>query len=141
MDQRFEKKIQSITNLRFDDVIELAKACVPDQFYDRPWDYFPKDENGNRSFTIKDDYGVFCYLSAYGDWHLKKLQIAFAGLQKNICSGKINIVDWGCGQGLGSVKFLDYMDKAKICLDVENVILIEPSPISLEYSRFHTIQV
>lgn len=135
MDQRFENKIRSIDNLRFDNVIELAKACVPDQFYDQPWAYFPKDENGNRSFTIKDDDGIFCYLSAYGNWHLRKLQIAFDGLRKSdFHSGRINIVDWGCGQGLGSVKFLDYMEQSGIKVEVDNVILIEPSPISLEYA-------
>lgn len=135
MDRRFEDNIRSITALCYDSVIELAKACVPDQYYDRPWTYFPKDEKGNRSFTIKDDAGVFCYLSAYGDWHLRKLEIAFDGLLKSdFHPGRINIVDWGCGQGLGSVKFLDYMEQKGVGLDVDNVVLIEPSPISIEYA-------
>ena len=135
MDQRFERKIRSIGNLRFDNVIETARACVPDRFYDQPWTYFPKDEYGNRTFTIKDEDGIFCYLSAYGNWHVKKLQLAFDGLlRSDFHSGKVNIIDWGCGQGLGAVKFLDYMEQNGVSLDVENIILIEPSPISLEYA-------
>lgn len=136
MDQRFERKIRSIGNLRFDNVIEVARACVPDRFYDQPWTYFPKDKYGNRTFTIKDEDGIFCYLSAYGNSHVKKLQLAFDGLlRSDFHSGKVNIIDWGCGQGLGAVKFLDYMERNGVSLDVENIILIEPSPISLEYAR------
>ena len=44
MDERFEKRVRSRANLRFDDVIELAQACVPEEFYNQPWTYFKKDE-------------------------------------------------------------------------------------------------
>lgn len=135
MDQRFKKRIENTERLRFDVVLQTAEACVPSEFYDRPWDYFKTGNKNERTFTIYDDPGVMCYLSAYGYAHSKKIQIALDGLlMGGFPSGPINIVDWGCGQGLGTIMFLDHMERSGVRLEAENVILIEPSALSIEYA-------
>lgn len=51
------------------------------------------------------------YLAAYGDMHRLKLDSAFDELFTR--AGKrtdgIEVVDWGCGQGLASGVLLDYI--------------------------------
>jgi len=136
MNQQFKAAIERKDKVSLANVIQAAQACVPEEYYDRPWRYFQADDRNGRSYTITDDTGIFCYLSAYGTNHERKLQIALEGLiHGGFSSGGVNIVDWGCGQGLGTLKFLDYMERKGITLQVENIVLIEPSARSLEYAE------
>ena len=51
--------------------------------------------------------------------------------------GHWEIYDWGCGQGLASVCFLEFLnDKAKK-IEIEAITLVEPSEIALKRASLH----
>lgn len=51
------------------------------------------------------------YLVCYADMHICKLNESFHELFKDIeLEGKlVEVIDWGCGQGLASCTFVDYI--------------------------------
>lgn len=49
----------------------------------------------------------------------------------------MQIIDWGCGQGLASICFLDYLRENRIETDIERILLIEPSQIALNRAELH----
>jgi hypothetical protein len=52
-------------------------------------------------------------------------------------SDGFDIVDWGCGQGLATICFFDYLREHNIENKVKKVTLIEPSPATLERAAIH----
>ena len=51
------------------------------------------------------------YISSYGDMHQAKLFEAFYLIDEyyRVNEKKIQIIDYGCGQGIGSMVFLDIL--------------------------------
>lgn len=143
MIQEFAQAIKRKDNLQFGDIIRFAGQFLPDEYRERPDLYFKKDDCRSDRGTkpIRDDDGIMCYLVAWANIHVKKLKMALdqiVGIVKFPSS--INVVDWGCGQGLGTFAFLDYLDKHGIHVKVDNVILVEPSPLALEYAELYLSQ-
>lgn len=92
-----------------------------------------------------DDYDVLDeYMFAYGKMHQAKLDLVFQQLSDysefydNIFSKEeINIIDYGCGQALGTMCYADYLKKHCICQKVKTIALIEPSVLSLKRAALH----
>lgn len=81
---------------------------------------------------IESEEELFSYFKSYGNMHKAKLQSALEALPE-IFPSKINIIDWGCGQGFASMIFLEkYGDK-----NINHITLIEPSEISLKRAALH----
>ena len=140
MNDQFCRKIRQIPELRFSDIVEASWPCVPEEYYDCPWKYFHRNEDPNDRGRrpVIDDVGIMCYLAAYGDMHQRKLKIAFQEMLYRVqLPERINIVDWGCGQGLGSMYLLDYLKEKGYDVKVDNVILIEPSSLAIEYANLY----
>lgn len=137
----FKSAIQAKSAIRFRDIIRFAGQFVPEEYYGpEAWKYFHRegssDDRGRRPIT--EDAAIMCYLVAYGQMHQSKLKIAFnAMLGKVRLPSRINIVDWGCGQGLGTLVLLDYLKETGYECLVDNVILIEPSSLALEYAHLY----
>lgn len=137
----FKSAIQAKSDIRFRDIIRFAGQFVPEEYYGpEAWKYFHRegssDDRGRRPIT--EDAAIMCYLVAYGQMHQSKLKIAFnAMLGKVRLPSRINIVDWGCGQGLGTLVLLDYLKETGYECLVDNVILIEPSSLALEYAHLY----
>ena len=137
----FRSAILAKADIRFRDIIRFAGQFVPEEYYGPDaWRYFHRegysDDRGRRPIT--EDEAIMCYLVAYGQMHQSKLKIAFdAMFGKVAVPSRINIVDWGCGQGLGTMVLLDYLkEKGRDC-HVDNVILVEPSALALEYAELY----
>ncbi len=79
------------------------------------------------------------YLYSFIKMHQAKLNIAFSNFSTfNINSyKKIQIIDYGCGQGIGSIALLDYLfsHKSVATANIDNIILIEPSDIALKQAQ------
>lgn len=80
---------------------------------------------------------LFSYMKSYGKMHYEKLMYSFRVLPSDLFDGDINIVDWGCGQGIASMAFLDYMREESVSVTVRSVTLIEPSEIALRRASLH----
>lgn len=93
----------------------------------------------NRGVNLLDTHEQLCqYLYSFGNMHEAKIHAALSHLQLEKYHGKtLQIIDWGCGQGLASMCFLDYLRENSIDADIERVLLIEPSQIALNRAELH----
>jgi len=90
-------------------------------------------ENTNRGVKIlNSESELFSYLRRFGNMHKAKLQSAFE-LLPNSFSSKVNIIDWGCGQGIASMIFIEKYETETI----NHITLIEPSEIAIKRASLH----
>lgn len=72
------------------------------------------------------------YIYAFGKMHNAKLLHAFNHMQDRVLKNdKITIIDWGCGQGLASLCYHDYLKSCNSLQQVSKIVLIEPSSLAL----------
>lgn len=86
---------------------------------------------------LTEEAQLFAYMYAYGDMHYHKLSEAFSYLPKNFFSKEIMIIDWGCGQGLATMAYFDYLSSTKTTQAIKNVSLNEPSELALKRAFLH----
>ncbi|UZJ63726.1 hypothetical protein OKW96_14940 [Sphingobacterium sp. KU25419] len=89
---------------------------------------------------LDDERELFAYMVAMGKMHQAKLDCAFDAFDFTRLKGKVNIIDWGCGQGMATMVLLDHLNKKGITADIHNVILVEPSRLALERGGLHTLK-
>lgn len=78
------------------------------------------------------------YLRSYGNMHQAKIRKTCEYLPlREICSQPFHIIDWGCGQGLASVCFLDKLRDEHIQYTDPDITLIEPSEAALSRAKIH----
>jgi hypothetical protein len=80
---------------------------------------------------------LYIYLYRYGKMHKAKLECGLKQLPYNEIDKPIEVIDWGCGQGLASIVFNDFIKSNNIKLSLLQLILIEPSPLSLKRAALH----
>lgn len=72
------------------------------------------------------------YIYAFGKMHNAKLQYAFNQMHDRIIKNdKIEIVDYGCGQGLATICYHDFIKEHNSTQHISKIILIEPSQLAL----------
>ncbi len=81
---------------------------------------------------------LYAYLHSYGKMHQAKLNLAFDNIPKAFFQNKeINIVDYGCGQAVGTMCYADYIRKSHHNQKVKSITLIEPSKKCLDRAVLH----
>ena len=134
----YQEQIQSLQNptfqkirrIAFDSIAHLSNA-ERTNFYNQL----------NRGVDILETNELLCqYLWSYGNMHEDKMRRALSSISnpQQVFSNDLAIVDWGCGQGLATVCFFDFLKQHNIANCVRNIILIEPSKMALERAKFHT---
>lgn len=98
-------------------------------------DIFWSLQRGVRVLTEQNQ--LLAYMHSYGKMHYAKVMSAFAALSNEPLTSKLEIIDWGCGQGLGSVCFLEYISDRENDFEIETISLIEPSEIALKRAALH----
>ena len=90
-------------------------------------------ESLNRGIDILDSEPLLqMYIYSFGKMHNAKLQYAYNNIQKRILEfNHVEIVDYGCGQGLATICFHDFVLEHNSELKVKRIILIEPSVMAL----------
>lgn len=114
--------------------------------FDKVWDIafdfvqkLPSDlcdelhESLNRGIDILDSEPLLqMYIYSFGKMHNAKLQFAFNNVQKPVINNReVELVDYGCGQGLASICYHDFIIKHNCDQKVRRIILIEPSEMAL----------
>ena len=91
-----------------------------------------KEALSNGRALLRNAAEMKAYLHHYGEMHRQKLLRAFAHIPDDIFSHNISVVDWGCGQGLGSIVLNEYIEKKK-CIGemITDITLIEPARMCL----------
>ena len=93
----------------------------------------------NHGVELLDSHVLMCeYMRSYGNMHEAKIKDAVKYLPTEILRGEFEIVDWGCGQGIGTICLLDYVKRLGLDYKgIKKITLIEPSKITLERARLH----
>ena len=91
-------------------------------------------EDLNRGIDVLDSESLMvAYMYAFGQMHQAKLHHTFNKLPEVFVKQKeINIIDYGCGQALGTMCYADFLRQKNYKQHVNNIILIEPSEICLK---------
>jgi hypothetical protein len=87
--------------------------------------------------VLDDELELFGYIYFYGKMHYAKILDAVKYLPDQLFGKKIELVDWGCGQGLGIIGLFDYLRLNNKLTEFESVTLIEPSEYCLKRAAFH----
>jgi hypothetical protein len=95
------------------------------------------DLQGRGVLPLINETEMFIYLKRYGNMHKSKLLSAFEIFPFNEVNSPVEIIDWGCGQGLASLVLIDYLKDNNIALPIRKIILIEPSELSLKRAALH----
>lgn len=86
---------------------------------------------------LTDENQLYAYMNSFGNMHYEKLTGAFKKLPTVFFEKNINIVDWGCGQGMASMTYFDFLNEVKIEQKIKSITLIEPSEIALRRASLH----
>lgn len=107
-----------------DDIINVCHDAIPQQYKPMPWTH-PELNRGIN--LLSSEEALNCYMSAYGDMHVNKCRAAMMNFPFDKLLGNIEIIDWGCGQGLGSATIIDILKQHDLLRWLKKVTLIEPS--------------
>lgn len=88
----------------------------------------------NRGVAIlENEAELYEYMKRFGNMHKAKLDSALQSPFPQKWYQPINLYDWGCGQGIASMVFLEKYQTANI----NRVTLIEPSEIAISRAALH----
>lgn len=91
-----------------------------------------------RGTALLESHEQMCqYHWSFGNMHQAKLLDSFKQLDHRIFENEIEIIDWGCGQAMGTVNLFDYLNDKGLSSSIKKVTLIEPSENALEYAKSH----
>ena len=129
-------KLKYMDNPTFDKVRDLSTKFyreLPQALQDELYEAL------NRGIDILDsEPQMTAYLFAFGKMHQAKLNYAFGKLPKEFLEQpEINIIDYGCGQALGTMCYADFLREKGYSQKVKTISLIEPSEICLKRSALH----
>ena len=110
------------------DIIDLCHDSLPEQWKSCPWRH-PELIHGIG--LLASEEALNCYMSAYGEMHVGKCRAAIMNYPFDRLTGSIEIVDWGCGQGIGSATFIEALQQRELLNWVKKITLVEPSPNAL----------
>lgn len=117
------------------DAIKIAENLVPLRYKDRPWSIL---DHGRRVLSTEDE--LDCYMAAYGEMHRLKAFHALSLMPFNELNEGVEIVDYGCGQGLASMCFIEKMREKKCLNRLRKITLIEPSTVALHRAEINLHQ-
>ena len=129
-------KLKYIEHPSFDKVRDLSVRFYREQPKELQEELF---EALHRGVDILDsEPEMATYLYTYGKMHQAKLEYAFSHLpEKFLSQPEINIVDYGCGQTVGTMCYADYLRDKGYAQEVKTITLIEPSEICLKRAALH----
>lgn len=136
--REYVNRIKSIRNPTFQQIRKISNDALSHfskSERDSFWQYL------NQGVDLLDSHELMCqYIFSYGNMHEAKIQKALSSIRnpKAVFNTDIAIVDWGCGQGLATVCFFDFLKNQGISNNTKKVILIEPSQQALERAKLHT---
>ena len=130
----YSQDLLQLHNPKLEDLIRIAYNNLPDDKRTHPWIGL---SHGVK--LLGNENELMQYLCAYGKMHKEKIVSALDAIRepRNSFSKKVTIIDWGCGQGLASICFLDYVRELGIVPNIEKVVLIEPSVPAINRANEH----
>ncbi len=121
-----------LTNAHCKNMLDIINCCrqhVPSAYRLRPWECLELNRGKN---LLNTDTALDCYMAAYGEMHAMKCKAAMSNFPYKELNGSIEIVDWGCGQGIGSGIVAGMLLERDLGMWLKRIILVEPSAMALE---------
>lgn len=129
--------IKNIKPLTLKDIIQTAKQYIPSTYESSPWSY--PDLNHGTADLSKEQL-LCCRLSAYGEMHEVKLNRIISDFPFSKIDDNLEIIDWGCEQGIATVCMLNALSRHDLDQRVKKITLIEPSKEALQRAVLHVEQ-
>lgn len=120
------------------DIIDRCHEYLPTQWKTRPWTH-PELNHGVD--LLASEEALNCYMSAYGEMHSVKCRAAMMNFPFDKLKGSIEIVDWGCGQGIGSGTIVDILKQHQLLNWVKRITLVEPSPNAMQRAECNLMKI
>ena len=132
----YKDEIASLCEISFDKIRRVAYNYVM-TLSDEERDLL--FESLNHGVDLLDsDAQMKLYIYSFGRMHQAKVNRALQSLDLSVfTSNDFDIVDWGCGQGLATICFFDFLKAKHISNRVQNITLIEPSDAARERAEIH----
>ena len=86
-----------------------------------------KEELDHGKALLDSNDQMKAYIALYGCIHQAKLERAFKNIPDSLLSKNISVIDWGCGQGIASILFNDFIHQKFNNNKIKDFTLIEPS--------------
>ena len=127
--------LSEISHLSFESVRKLSVNFVKQLSPEKQEELHSDLESGR---CIIDDEPHLCqYMHDYGKMHQAKLEYSYNLLPPDFFDNEIEIIDWGCGQGLATMVYCDFLSQKNIKQNIHSVTLIEPSELALKRASLH----
>lgn len=126
---------QSLSRIQgdFSEIIDLCRSLYAAVQSDK---IFRSLQRGVKVLTNTNQ--LLAYIFSFGKMHHAKMVSALQSIDSdNFKGGELEIYDWGCGQGLASICFLEEINRKNIKYSVSKFILIEPSEIAIKRASLH----
>lgn len=130
----YDEAIRQYSPLTLDDIIKTSQEYVPDEYKGRPWSV-PGLSHGTA--CLSNDAQLCCYMAAYGEMHKGKMQEILGKFPYKNIDDNLEIIDWGAGQGLGTVCVVEALRMFGLESKLQKVTLIEPSKAALDRAKLH----
>lgn len=133
--------IYKIDNLTINEIIRVSNKYVPNRYKLEPWKYM--DGQGRtleRGTAVLETEELCCaYMSAYGPMHRHKLMRALDEREfpYSELSDGIEIYDWGCGQGIGTMAVIEKLRQYNMLRRLHKIVLEEPSDVARDRAVLH----
>lgn len=128
--------IDESKNLDFDKIREYSSEfykMLPSKMQEKLY-----DEILHGACELDSEPKLNAYMFALGKMHNAKLQHAYDHLSENFLKEKqIDIIDYACGQGMGTICYADFLKRKHIKQNIRRIILIEPSEKALARASLH----
>lgn len=128
----YEEKIASEADLTIEKIIDISEQMLPNNLRNRPWQNLDHGTD-----LLSSDEQLCCYMLAYGEMHAVKCRAAFQNFPFEKLISNIEIIDWGCGQGLATCVALEVLKERGLVDKVKKITLIEPSSVALNRAKIN----
>ncbi len=130
-------KLKYLENPNFDKIRSFAQSFINELPLELRDELFEKLNRGVD--LLQSEPVMLIYLFSFGNMHQAKLNYAFEHLPDSFFEQReINIIDYGCGQAIGTMCYIDYLKTKNPNQKIKSVTLIEPSDICLKRAGLHT---
>lgn len=131
----YEQLVENEKNLTLDKVIDISENLLPENKRFAPWTWL----NHGVSLLLSEDE-LNAYMLAYGEMHEVKCRAAFQNFPFDRIYNNVEIIDWGCGQGLASLVLMEMLSDRGLEHFVKKITLIEPSQSALNRAKINLCQ-
>lgn len=100
----YKERIVLEPELTIDKIIDISQELLPQELRIKPWENLVHGTE-----LLSTDEQLCSYMLAYGEMHAVKCRAAFQNFPFEKLISTVEIVDWGCGQGLATCVALEVL--------------------------------